>query len=480
MAANRHPSLKDRDIRAIDLKLPLPRPQYSVAAEAYISSLLWTVTKANPVGSPMTGRPRLVYKKLEEGPKSSKLLETMPKNEELKLFGNELMARGISVLGGSPALLGEAVSESVLGTKSGKGKSQSASPMSSSLALMQNLSGLLNTDNPPDLGVILESLYRLGAPERYDLTAADRLVEALDRRLEEDLLLGVIDSTFHSIVFADGITYTNGAESGFKNPWSGLLDDTPFQWLNDKWNKLTRKDWVEALPSRVWVDWSATVLRLALGMCYLWEAAWYESIARVVLGKGEPTWTEIRESMAPALVWNPARLQPSMRDVYGPMKRRLVKGYALRAVIVEWIERKENAGRSCSDALLMMRKDATFCDDLVQAFSQKTNPGENAIEAVQYSLMTREDSGPFADYYGLLRKRGNFYVPEPGVEWVAVIASLSCEKPGGQCDLGKLISELTALGARPYQPDLTALLERAGLARGSADADQGVVVQSAF
>lgn len=478
MAADSLRRINPTHVLAESLKLPLGRPQYSVAPEAYISSLLWTVVDAVPSGV-SNSRIRMVYKKLQEGPKSYKLFETMPQGGDLQVVGKQLMERGVSVLGGSPELLGEAVAESVLGTKSGKGKSQSASPMSGSLALMQNLSGLLNTDNPPDLGNILESLYRLGAPEQAQMRAADRLFMAMKQRASQDPLLKVIDLTFSSVIFSDQIRYPANAE-GIVNPWAGLLDDTPFHWLNEKWNKLTREDWITALPARVWVDWAATVLRLALGMCYLWEAAWYEAMSRVILGKGEPSWDNVRASMAPPLIWSSARLQPSMRDVLGPMRRRLVKGYALRTEITAWLDKNENAGLDCRNALLSMRQESEFCNLLLAAFSEKSNKGENAIEAVQYSLMTREDSGPYADYYGLLRKRGNFYVPEPGVEWIAVVASLSCEKPGGQCDLGQVLADLSALGARPDIRDLTNLLERAGLARGSADADQGVVVQSAF
>jgi hypothetical protein len=42
------------------------------------------------------------------------------------------------------------------------------------------------------------------------------------------------------------------------------------------------------------------------------------------------------------------------------------------------------------------------------------------------------------------------------------------------------MTSLAELGLKPDLTDVVVLLERAGLARGSADADQGVVVQSAF
>lgn len=46
--------------------------------------------------------------------------------------------------------------------------------------------------------------------------------------------------------------------------------------------------------------------------------------------------------------------------------------------------------------------------------------------------------------------------------------------------MGRVLLGLDELGIRPGLADLIRLLEKAGLARGSADADQGVIVQSAF
>ncbi|KQQ93800.1 hypothetical protein ASF62_06280 [Leifsonia sp. Leaf325] len=101
-------------------------------------------------------------------------------------------------------------------------------------------------------------------------------------------------------------------------------------------------------------------------------------------------------------------------------------------------------------------------------------------EAIRYALRTRDAAGPFADYFGVLRQSGRYLTVEPGTEWIAVVASLACEKPGGSTDVATVIQALEEMGLRPELADLVALLERAGLARGSADADQGVVVESAF
>lgn len=480
MAAEDFQQIDSSSILSAQIKLPLARPQYLVAPEVFISSLAGSALQAVPRGA-RGAKTGLVYKKLPGNTNSAKVLEMYPRDEDLLRLGNELAADGITTLHGSPMILAEAVAESVLGTRSAKGKTQSASPMSKSLALVQDLRGLLNTNSPPDLGKILESLYVLGAPSiDSEKGAASRLLEALQRRTEKDALLRAIDRAYEASLFGGPITSRAPSIGKLSNEWVGLLDDTPFRWFHEKWNALTSKEWVDALPARVWVDWAATVLRLALGMGYLWEASWYEALKKEVLQDTDPSWRSVRSSMSPALSWNAASLQPSMRDVHSPMRRKIIRGYALQKVIDDWLGENTNPETTFETAIQKMRRDETFRSILVTASNTPTNVKSNAFEAVKYSLSTREASGPFADYYGLLRKRGNYLVPEPGTEWVAVVASLACDGPGGKCDVSSVLSDLVALGARPEMTDLIDLLEQAGLARGSADADQGVIVQSAF
>ena len=95
--------------------------------------------------------------------------------------------------------------------------------------------------------------------------------------------------------------------------------------------------------------------------------------------------------------------------------------------------------------------------------------------------MTRDESGPFADHYGLLRTRGrSALVVEPGIEWAALVASLACGSPGAIRDVAAVLRSLRALGVSPETRDLISLLEKAGLTRGSADADSGLEVHSAY
>jgi hypothetical protein len=117
---------------------------------------------------------------------------------------------------------------------------------------------------------------------------------------------------------------------------------------------------------------------------------------------------------------------------------------------------------------------------LTLALGSSERSAVNTWEAVKYALLTRDASGPFADYYGLLRSSGRFLTVQPGTEWMAVVASLAGDGPGKTSDVATLMLSLQELGLRPEAGDLIQLLEKAGLARGSADADRGVVIESAF
>ena len=111
------------------------------------------------------------------------------------------------------------------------------------------------------------------------------------------------------------------------------------------------------------------------------------------------------------------------------------------------------------------------------------SPGskENHWEAIRYSLGTRKETGLDADHYGFLQKVGRkFLIIQPTSEWIAVVASLSCSRPDQRCTIREVRTEMESLGLRPSVSELMLQLERAGLARSSPDADDGVYVEAAF
>jgi hypothetical protein len=61
-----------------------------------------------------------------------------------------------------------------------------------------------------------------------------------------------------------------------------------------------------------------------------------------------------------------------------------------------------------------------------------------------------------------------------------MFASLSAKRAGWETNLGEVSAALERSGTRPQIKELLGLLEQTGLARGSADADLAVAVESAF
>jgi hypothetical protein len=152
----------------------------------------------------------------------------------------------------------------------------------------------------------------------------------------------------------------------------------------------------------------------------------------------------------------------------------------VRSLIEQWINERDPRKLEFSAALASMGRDSAFASDLEEALGSRQRANDNLWEAVKYALKTRDSAGPYADHYGLLKSRGRYLWVEPGTEWAAVVASLCCERPNSTTDLAAVLRSVGQLGLRPELADVVAMLEAAGLARGSADADQGVVVQSAF
>lgn len=462
--------------------LPLLRPQYVAVPEALITALAWRVFDVKVEPDHSGKQVGLLFRTNPKQTKTLAIRATEPEGERLRAFGEALRKEGLKT-SGDPITLARAVSNSIAGVRAGKSGSQPASPITPAFALLQNMRGLQGAKNPPDFAEIIESLYRMGLPKGANSAGAAQLwLAAAEHRMETDPLAGALDRAVDAALL-DGARQRRIADHTQRaEPWQGLFANTPFEWFASSWDRLNDPLWVEALPARVWVDWATTVLRLAVGLGFLWEAAWYEAVAREVLSLKSPTWDGVKASVAPPLPWKSSRAGLGIRDVAPLLGLRVHRGEQIRGLLSEWLEDNGKPDEDFTSALHRMHADEKFCDRLVEALGsrRRTASGGNLWEAVKYALKTRENSGPFADYYGLLQSNGRFLTVDPGTEWMAVVASLACPEPGKPTDVGAVLASLSQLGVRPELADLIALLERAGLARGSADADQGVVVQSAF
>lgn len=467
------------------LILGLQRPQYVALPEAFVSDLAW---RAFPSDVPsLGGKPvGLRYRSEDQSKKSIAFRATAPKtSDEFLELG--LSAHAAGLVGEAPAsLVGRAIAESVSGLKAAKGSSQAVSPLTPGLALLQNTRGLFGVANPPNVAEIIEQIYALGAVGTGSLGgASDRSatgdwLSAARHRIKVDPLLNSIDSAVQAVLLdapLAGERALRPADLGI-----ALGDRTPFGWFRRSWQLLTSDEWVEALPPRTWVDWATTVLRLGYGLAFLWESAWYESIARTIIdGRSIEDMNAVLDGMDPVIPWRSARLGVGGRDVAPILVKRSYRAERIRQFLQSGLPEASEADTAVEGIRALQR------DSSVRAVIQeilrtdvRTSSGKNLWEASRYALMIRSTAGGQPDYYGLLRTKGRFLTLEPGTEWVAVAASLACGRPGSMSTISDMLRDLSDMGIRPELADLISLLEEAGLARGSADADEAVLIQSAY
>ena len=445
----------------------LNRPQYVPTPETLISALAWEVleyddSSLNDIGWRYLG---------EAKPQGRPPIRLSMPAESMASLGVALREAGFQHERPEEEVA-QAVANAIAGVRPAKGRSRAASPMTPALALMQNPEGMTGARNPANYASILEALYCLGASDEH-ARVADLWLKAAESRISIDPVLNAVNGAFSDI----RAKYVRKAASPAEATCAAEgWQQTPFGWFHDVWGRLTSADWVSALPPRVWTDWATTVLRLALAMGFLWECERYIRVCRAAIAGDEaPSRAGLPGPDQPfeLIPWADASLPPSSRNVRAIIRRKLHEGGRLRRILVN----AEDA-RGTGDLDDTLRGEE-FRRQVRNALNERDNPRylQNLYETVVYSLLRRD----LADHYGLLANRGNaIAVINPGTEWVAVVASLSAGAPSSETHVGQVAWDLARLGLQPRLPDLIGLLEAAGLARGSADADHGVRVDSAF
>lgn len=453
--------------------IPFNRPQYVPASEVLVSSLVHRQFKSE---DPMALRG---LRFLGRGGRSG-VVSTGPEglvNQEL--FSDALHEAGVKSEA-APGELAEAVISAVTGVASAAGKSTPASPMTPALALSQDLKGVLAA-NPPDIGGVLESMFLMGLETegRASRSMGELWLDAADVRLAQDAVLRAIDHAFgQGLALRDFVRTEPRLPNGAA--WAGKFPRSPMGWLRRAWTRLMEPQWVTALPARVWTDWSTMVLRTALAFGFLWESRWYESIGRALLGN-DKILTLPGSGQESLLPWPPSRLPVESRNVKGEIRQLVSRGMQVREVLRERLPDLDHL--DALRALEGLRHDENTRSRVRSAMSGQEwdRRSKNTYETIIYSLQQRNAEASSTDYYGFLRPHGSRYsVVSPGTEWIAVIASLACPKPGGETHVGSVMSDLALLGLRPELQEIVRALEAAGLAEGSADADHGVRVRSAF
>lgn len=476
-----------------DCILALKRPEYVALPEVLISSLAWQLNEDQKRADDKASVGRIFKVLSESKSKRIKLIQRPAGREQYLDLGKRLKLHGIRPDSLDALELADGALSSVAGIKSSKGRTQAVSPLTPHLALLQNTRGVTAKNSPPDVAGYLQQLFDLAASpnDKSSVQVAEAWYNASSRRLQNDPLLRIIDqairdSLLHDI--SDNLTF-NLEDQQSSNP-TILVDcgPTPFTWFRENWLSLTSDEWVDALPARVWVDWALTILRLSVGMGYLWESAWYVCIGEAIVQSnmdgvdGTTRPKDIAKSIDSLLPWRQKRSSTSIRDVNSALRLTTFRGQAIRELLSEFFAQNPTTGGEPFDVgISLAAQDLNLVNRLREKLTTRQPHGKTAWETIRYNLITREESGPFTDYYGLLRTAGSRYlVIEPGTEWIAVVASLACREPGGEANLADLLKSLSSLGLHPDMTDIVSLLERAGLARGSADADQGVQIKSAY
>lgn len=473
------------------LLLPFNRPEYYSVPEALVSALCWRAYEAasdlNAASSAKVGKQVPVGYMYHAQSKKTPTVEvraTRPAGSDAGALGTELKEAHGFVTDATPRLLGETVASSILGARIDRTGNQPASPLTPALALLQDMRGITVKAGPPDYGDIIEAMFSVGSRTPPTAPASQLLLDAMDHRLEKDRFLAALDAAVMASVVPENYVRKQVLSVHERaGDWSGAYPHSPFSWFSETWETLTSKAWVEALPARVWVDWASTVLRLAVGLGFLWEYSWYEMLGNTIARKRVPdTFSELLDAVPVPLPWQSARSATSVRDVGGKIRSKLARGDAsLRFIRSQLNQVQSGPGTETLDAIGFLRKMSAEAQGLGRQLLEAKQPPPLVWETVRYGLQTRDSNGPYTDYFGILRTRGTRYlVVDPGTEWIAVIASLTCKEPNGETNVGAVLRNLTRMGLQPEVGDLIHLLEKAGLARGSADADQAVIVQSAF
>lgn len=460
------------------VRIPLNRPQYVPSPEVLVSSLLHRHFSNAELVKAKKG-----LRFLEVAPARVAVTTGPDTPEALTEFGEDLRDAGMKSDVPNVRELAEAVVDGVKGVRPPNSRAIPVSPITPHLALAQDLRGVLGAANPPAMGAVLETMYLLGAPidEPAEASMGERWLAAAERRMSLDPVLTIVDKAFSAQDVMTGFERREAAPLSGIDGWVGRFSESsPFSWLRRHWDRLMSPAWVEALPARIWTDWSTMLLRTALGFGFLWESRWYALIGSALLGS-EPVREAPRPSVDPLLPWPPSRLPVSSRNVKGEIERTVSRGLEVQLILESRM--KEEAEGTALSVLEAMRT-----NEEVRAEVRKAMGGEvrnlrikNTYETIRYALQQRSTQSMATDYYGLLRPRGSRYsVVAPGTEWIAVVASLACQEPGQETHVGSVMQSLEELGLRPELQEIVQLLESAGLAEGSADADHGVRVRSAF
>ena len=480
------------------LVVAINRPQYVANPDLLLVSL------ANRMFDvPKGPNEAFIYRdqRTKAGATSIKYVETYPGRpanggkdaEHFESWVRALVTAGLETESVSDsAIAAQGIASSMISVAAGKARSIGALPVTIHSSLLQDRRGVVGVKNPPDYGQILEQLFCLGTT--HESCASELWHGAALRRIETDPLARVIDEAVRVALLPEGVTQASpdrpvpsAGVGQMVHEWSTSSTasnsySNPMIWFANRWEGITAALWVDSLPSRRWVDWASTVLRHAFAFGFLWEARYYRKLAEACLDRSIPINEEFfrlaTNSRRGLLSWKDLGLAPSVRSISA--RQAVIDGMRAR----EFFAGLDHPSIVESDPIATLERVRSVperVDQLREILSrQKDSRSVNNVwEAIRYALLVREpEPGGPPDHYGLLRGT-RWLCPDPGAEWIVVMASLRAGV-GQKTTVGEVLDDLNCLGIDISLPELLRLVERCGLADLSADADMAVVVESAF
>ena len=484
----------------------LNRPEYVPSRELFISELAWSLTpgKSPRIVDPDFGPAGITYAD-QEARKKAGIATTRPDygdprfstvaailNERLRLESNEEANTATSIL---LKELEAPASERAIRTL--------ATPLTIEAALLQDRRGVTGKNNPANVSLILEQMYKLGdgcssVSGMWASAARDAGPSGLPMWTSE-AIAEIVPAGFRESArqLVSGLELSE--PGSLRQPaWLSSYHNTPFFWFAENWDRLCTKGWIDQMPRRRWTDWAACVARTAIATGYMFEMHMSRRMTAALVSQDDPA-NAVRSALDDSnrlFTWDD-RVGRAAADVGPTMNRLAAAGTKCLALLADLAERDIGGSR--------MPSPSEFDDDpdglskwLVQARSaiasklpevrkqvsnalesEKSGGAHNTWETMRYSLLDRTGSET-DDLYALLRRAGKYTWVEPGQEWLVTIASLQASGPGKLSRLTELDSALSAIGIEASQQTLVARLEGFGLARSSHDADDALEILAGF
>ncbi len=509
----------------------LPRPEYPKQAEALLTDLIWR--SQGSILSGDSGHPSFL-KELAKLPRSKKLpgmdrlipqrisggnphiVETFPIAQTSPI--SELISTADSIPGPTKALL-----ESILAPRSRGDRSLTCVPVHSQAVVLQTLHGLVNKMDPPNMAEAIEVIGRLGGSDRKGAVASRFLQIVSQATRPNEGLTGLLDAMFpyiskhvwETLPTLPGIEPPPPGQSPRSLPsWPSVVapstgtaegnllmaanHSTPFRWFWHKWDILCdpTASWIETLPTRRFIDWALCLLRTGLAFAYLWEADFFCKLHACIVeyerSRSQSSTLDIlrrtmREGAVLATI-NPPNVPATQKDAWKALSSLIARGYEARERIKDHLVRSASPSPPAGgvvplDEAWLASISSQDLAAVAAPLEVKPDTAKNTKYFVRYLLQPRssdDDSVDQADFYYLARTNSANFWLEPGPEWLVVITGLLCRQPGGQCTLGMLLNDLATLGIRVERSVLVGMLEEAGLSMDSPDADEALVIKSAF